>query len=354
MSESEIAPRRAVVGRRSHFGRLSALVAALAFTVLLAAGCDQRGKTSSSNSQEPVETVTIAIAPYAGTAAVYIASAKGFFEEEGLKVAVQIHSSGKVALDTVLEGKADIATVADLPFALAALKGQPVSLLATLATGAGDYGIVGRKDRGITGPATLKGKRIAVTFGASGDFFLDALLVRHRLSRADVQVMNRKPEEMADTLQSGEADAVSTWEPYVSVASKRLGGNAIAFSSAGIYDSTFNVAATQEFAGKRAGAVKKMLRALVRAEDFYASDRPAAERIVAEALKTSVPEAQQLLSKHRFGLSLDQGLLVMMEDEARWAMRSKLVEEKALPNFLANIQLTELLSVKPRAVTVIH
>jgi NitT/TauT family transport system substrate-binding protein len=327
---------------------------ASAITILLGSGCDRMENAPDAKPRGAPDLVKLATTAYAGMAPIYIALAKGFFEDEGLKVTVKAQSSGKVALDTVLDGNADVATVAELPVTLAVLKGQPVAVLVTLATGEGDYGVVARNDKGVTGPSDLKGKRVAVPFGTSADFFLDALLVRHKLSRADVRVINRKPDEMADTLEKGDAEAASTWEPHISTASKRLGGSAIVINSRGIYDSTFNLAATRDFAVKRGDTVKKLLRALLRAEQFYANDRPTAERIVAVALKSAPAETQQLLSKHRFSLSLDQSLLVMMEDEARWAIGSKLVEAKATPNFLNNVYIDGLQAVKPRAVTVIH
>lgn len=327
---------------------------ALVLAALLAVGCDRAEPQLPASSRVASESLTLAITPYAGTALIYVALAKGYFESEGLKVTVQTHSSGKVALDATLAGNADVATVAELPVTLAVLKGHPVTVLTTLSTQT-DYGIVGRTDKGISTPLALKGKRIAVTLGTSADFFLDALLVRQRLSRADVQVIDRKPNEMADVLEKGGADAVSTWEPHVSTARERLGADAtVLFSSEGIYESTFNLAATREFASTRGETVKKLLRALVRAEQFFANDAAGGEKIVAESLKRSPEETRQLLSKHHVALALDQNLLVLMEDESRWAIRNKVAEASGTPNFLNALYIDGLAAVKPRSVTVIH
>jgi len=353
MSGARIAPRRSVATHGQ--GRVRSFVgfATLAIAVLFGAGCDRAEKGPPSQPHGTVEQLTLATTPYHGAAPVYVALAKGYFESEGLKVTVQSHSSGKVALDGVIAGSADVATVAELPVALAAVKGHPVTVLATLSTQT-DYGIIGRADRGVSMPASLKGKRIAVTAGASSDFFLDAFLVRQRLSRADVQVIDRKPGEMADTLEKGEADAISTWEPYASDARRRLGANATVFSSEGIYESAFNLAATREFTAKRGDTVKRILRAMVRAEQFMASDPAASEKIVAEALDKPPEEARQLLSKSRFALSLEQNLLVVMEDEARWAVKNRIVQAKGTPNLLDAVHVDGLAAVKPRSVTVIR
>jgi len=325
---------------------------ALVLLISLAPGCE-RGSQQAPATPRASEPFILATTPYAGAAPAFVAVAKGYFEAEGLKVTVQSHASGKAALDAVIAGSADVATVAELPVALAAVRGHPVTILATLSTQT-DYGIVGRTDRGVSTPASLKGKRIAVTPGTSADFLLDALLIRQRLSRADVQVIDRKPGEMADTLEKGEADAISTWEPYASDARQRLGANATVFSSEGIYESTFNLAASRDFVNQRGEAVKKILRAMVRAEQLMASDQAASEEIVAKVLKKSPEEARQLLGKNRFALSLEQNLLVVMEDEARWAVKNKVVEAKGTPNFLDAVYVDGLAAVKPRSVTVIR
>lgn len=325
---------------------------AFALLIALAPGCE-RGRPQAAAPPRASEHVILAATLYAGGAPVFIAAAKGYFEAEGLTVTIQTHPSGKAALNAVIAGSADVATAAELPVALAVAKGQPVTILATLSTQA-DYAVVGRTDRGIATPASLKGKRIAVTSGTSGEFLLDSLLIRQSLSRADVQVIDRKPGEMVNTLEKDEADAISTWEPYVSDARHRLGANATVFSSEGIYDATFNLATSRGFVNKRGEAVKKILRAMVRAEQLIANDPAASEEIVAKVLKKSPEEARRLMSNNRFALSLEQNLLVVMEDEARWAAKNKVVETKGTPNFLNAVYLDGLAEVKPRSVTVIR
>jgi NitT/TauT family transport system substrate-binding protein len=325
---------------------------ALVLFVSLLPGCE-RASVPTAATPKASEPFILATTPYAGAAPALVALANGYFEAEGLRTTVQSHPSGKAALDAVIAGRADVATVAELPVALAVVKGHHIAIFATLSTQT-DYAVVGRADRGISVPGSLKGKRIAVTIGTTGDFLLDALLIRQRLARADVHVIDRKPGEMADTLEKGEADAIATWEPYASDARRRLGANATVFSSEGIYESTFNLAASRDFVNKRGEAVKKIVRAMVRAEQLMANDPAASEAIVAKALQKSTEEARELLGKNRFALTLEQNLLVVMEDEARWAVKNKVVEAKGTPNFLDAVYVDGLAEVKPRSVTVIR
>lgn len=315
-------------------------------------GCE-RDDAATAPASGPPDAVVMAVTAYAGAAPAFVAVAQGHFEREGLAVTVQRHLSGKEALDAVLQGKADVATVADLPIALAAAKGQPLSILATLST-QNDQAVVGRTDLGVWTPDTLRGKRIGVTAGTSADFALDVLLVRQRLSRADVRVVDRKPRDLPDALAAGEVDAIATWEPYVADARRRVGDRAAVFSSGGIYESTFNLASSRRFALQRGETVRRLLAGLLRAEQLLARDPAACESIVAQALDKSPEEVRPLLARSRFSLALEQHLLVVLEDQGRWAMKNELVQAARPPNFLDAVYLDGLAAVKPRAVTIIH
>jgi len=332
--------------------RAWALMLAAALLLALLPGCERADDAPLAPSGRP-ESLVIALTPYAGAAPAFVALAEGFFEREGLTVTVQRHPSGKAALDAVLEGKADLATVAELPVALAAVRGHPVTILATLSTQS-DHAIVGRTDLGVGSPESLKGRRIGVSAGTSGDFMLDVMLVRQRLARADVRVVDRKPQELAGALASGEVDAIATWEPYIDDARRQLGDRAAVFPSDGVYDSSFNLAALRRFALQRAETARRVLAALQRAEQLLARDPAACEPIVARSLGKAPGETRQLLARSRFALTLEQHLLVVLEDEGRWALKNRVATAAQAPNFLDAVYLDGLAAVRPRAVTIIR
>ena len=74
--------------------------------------------------------------------------------------------------------------------------------------------IIARKDRGIGSVPDLKGKKIGVARGTSGDFFLGRFLELQGMSIRDVTVIDLPPAQVADPLLNGTVDAVSTWDPY--------------------------------------------------------------------------------------------------------------------------------------------
>ena len=55
-----------------------------------------------------------------------------------------------------------------------------------------------------------------------------------------------------------------------------------------------------------------------------------------------------------FAITLDQALVINLEDQARWAIRSGLTKSSTVPNFLNYIDAAPLARVRPRAVTLIQ
>ncbi len=108
-------------------------------------------------SAGPPEKVTIAYSASPDSALAQVAQAQGYYLKEGLDTVPQKYAYGKVALDAVLEGKADFATVAETPVMFAIMKGEKISIIATIQTSNRNNVIIARKDRGIQAPQGPKG-----------------------------------------------------------------------------------------------------------------------------------------------------------------------------------------------------
>jgi NitT/TauT family transport system substrate-binding protein len=314
-----------------------------------------RGQTPPAQPAGPPAPLTMAAnIRYVGTGLVFIAQEKGYFVHEGLHVTLQPYTTGKDALDAALEGRAELATVADIPIMFAVMKGHPVSIVATISTVEKDPGVIGRKDKGILTLAQLSGKRIGVTLGTSGHFMLDALLNRQKLSTDDVTLYHLQPQELADALLRGDVDAVATWEPYLGVLRTQLGANGTIFYSEGIYELPFTIAGRRDYVVSHPEIMQKLVRALVRAERLCQDAPDAARQIIAGAINVSLEELQEVWPSYQFSVTLDQSLLLTLEDETRWAIKNELTDQSTIPNYLHHVYLEALEAVRPAAVTVIH
>ena len=328
----------------------------LALAAAALAGYAWQARTPPPPAAGALEQVTIAAnVDYVGVCPVLAARSKGYFVEQGIVVRIQPHNSGKSSLEAMLQGKADLGTVADIPIALAALKGLPVVVVATVFRTEKDHGLVGRRDRGIESAASLKGKRVGVTIGTSGHFVLDAMLNRQGLAPADVVRLDLKPEQFSAALTSGDVDAIATWEPYLDSLRAQLGSNGVSVYSEDVYEIPYNLASTRDYVARHPGTLKKVLRALVEGARFCASAPDAARALMVADRKTVDTSRWKVLwPAYRFHVALDQGLLLALEDETRWAIANKLTDQSAMPNYLDHVYLDALEAVAPAAVTVIH
>ena len=302
----------------------------------------------------PPEKVVIAGGNQPNAAPVYVALVKGYFAHEGVDATLRSYPSGRDALNSVLEGKADMAIAAETPIMFAGLRGGKVAVVATIAASDKNTMIIACKDRGISSPGDLKGKKIGVSLGTNGHFFLDIFLTSHRMPKEGVRVVDLKPGEVVDALVKGDVDAISTWNLYDYRARKELGDKAVMFYGEGIYSATFSVVAAQTLVNEKPEVVKKVLRALVRASNFMARNPEESIRITAEQTKTDKVAISDLWNEYNFAVTLDQSFLTTLEDQARWAIKNKLTQATQVPNYLNFIYLDGLKVVRPEGVKVIH
>ena len=300
------------------------------------------------------ERVVIATIVYAGSCPVIAAQAKGYFTSEGIQAAIPAYTSGKASLDAVLAGQADLGLVADLPVMFAVMDHRPLSVVATVAKTENDHGIVGRKDRGVTSPANLQGKRIGVAVGTSAHFVLDVLLTRYQLSARDVIVRDLKPEALSRALAMDELDVASTWEPNLGKLQSQLGGNGTTFVIGDIYKMSTNLVGTQAYVASHEKTLEKVLRAMMHGARFCEESPNEARELVAASVKVDAADLKASWSDNRFHVTLDQSLLLELEDETRWAVKNRLTGRADMPNYLGHLHLDTLQAVAPAAVTVIH
>lgn len=329
----------------------------LAIFVLVALGVFTGGLCGCQSWEKPSgarEKVTIAYSTAANSVLMYIAFAKGYLAEEGLEAIPQPHAFGKMALNSVLDGKAELATVASTPIMFAIMDGKNVTTVASIQTSSRNEAIVARRDRGVAKPTDLMGKRIGVTLGTTADFFLDSFLLLNGIGREQVVLINMKPDEMAEALDKGRVDAVSIFNPTLKQLEKVLGRRGVTFYGEEIYTEFFCLAADLNYARKHPEAIKKVLRAMIRAEDFVQQHPREAQGLAAEFTKTDPAILAEIWDIFTFRVTLDQALLVDFEDQTRWAIKNRLAVRKDMPNYLEYIDSDALQAVKPEAVKIVR
>ncbi len=281
---------------------------------------------------------------------VYVAQARGFFELEGLDARVTDCTGGFRCLQLLLDRQGDIATVGDLPLALRAFQSKDFAVLATMSHSAEDLKLVADSGRGISAVAQLGGKRIGAVRGSASHYFLETLLFNAGIDPRGVTMVELTPEGVADAARSGTVDAVAIWEPYAHAARDAWGPRAVVLPSATVYRQTFNLVAHRNLVGARDEALRRLLRAIERAQRYIQEEPAAARALLAARLKLDARLAEAATEGMGFKLGLDQSLVSTMESQARWARREGHVDMRQLPNYLELVHRAPLLAVNPAAV----
>lgn len=301
-----------------------------------------------------VEKLSIALpdVPHAGL--LHIAAEQGYFAAQGLDVTIVPATHGKAAMEQLRQGKVDLAAMAEVVFLLAVMKGETLGTVASVLSVSSDNAIVARRDRNIAAPRDLAGKKIGVTFGTGGEYFLWAFLVRHKLAPESVTLVDMPPGRIAAALAGGGVDAIATWAPIVAEAQAALGENAAVFTETNAYTLNFLLGGRRDFLQGHPRAMEKLLRALLQAEEFNRAQPEAALTLVAKRLNIEVETLRPVWKEFNFRVDLRQSQLIALEAQARWAMARGHVAAGPVPNLLPHFYLDALLAVRPERVSVLH
>lgn len=317
------------------------VVSALAAGVAIVAA---RGRTPT-----PARRVVVAVSPQMLSAAIYHARDHGLFAREGLAVELLEFEVGRDALEAVLADRAQVGTAAETPITHAVIAGRPVAVLATIGEASGAIAVIGRRSRGIARVGDLAGRRVALTPGTNVAYYLHNLLRISGVAEETVTVVPCEPQGLAALLAAGEVDAVGAWDRLIPELTATLGADAAVFSPDELYRFTWNLVAERGWAEREPEVAARFLTAVVRASVVLEREPEALRRHAIQVL--GLPAPPEPVDRYHYRITLDQTLLLMMEQQARWALRTQ--RDQPLPNLLDALDPRPLRRVAPDAVTLI-
>jgi len=300
-----------------------------------------------------VERIRLGVATPDASALIYIADRQGFFRDHGLDVSIKDFEAGALAMNDLVADEIDIATVGEFALVSQILKGSNLMALGTTVI-SNSCELIARRDRGIERPADLRRKRVGSVRGSALDFFLGTFLTSQGIQMNDIEIINLKPTEIVDAILKGTIDGAACFIPYGDTIRKGLGANAVTWPIQGQQDYYMLLVAKGSFIQIRPSTIERLLRTLIDAEQFIKEHETEAKKIIEERGNLDHSTLTSYWPKSRFEVRLDQDLLILMEHEARWAIRNKLTASTRVPNYLDSIYIDGLEMVKPEAVTVIH
>ena len=301
------------------------------------------------------DPITVAYSPFESTALFWIAVDQHFLEKNGLNVSLRSYNSGPAALEGMLDGEADIAVgTSEFPLVGKAFQKARVRAMGNIDKGSFIY-LVGRRDRGIGNVSDLKGKRIGTTFGTVAEFHLGRFLLLHGIEPGEVHLVDvTTPEDWVNAVATGDIDAIATAQPYANEAGDRLGANAITWPVQSSQPVFGLVISTDDWIKAHPEQARRFLGSLAQAEEFATTHPDEAKAIVQRRLGLDPGYMEAVWQQNQFTLSLDQSLVLAMEDEARWMIANNLTDATSVPDFRDYLYPDCLEAVKPGSVNIIR
>lgn len=225
----------------------------------------------------PVSSAEITIGYQTGIEPSKKALADGEYEKAtGAKIAWRKFDNGAELIRAMASGDVDIGNVGSSVVATAASRQLPILTFLVAAELGTSEALVVRNNAGISKPADLVGKTIAVPFVSTSHYSLLAALKHWKVDYTKLKIINLRISEVAAAWSRGDIDAAYVWEPglgRIKETGKVLGTSAdVAKWGAPTYDLWI---ARKDFAEKNPDFLKKFAKVSLAAYDEYQAN-PAA------------------------------------------------------------------------------
>lgn len=207
-----------------HMRSYGRIVAGLTCTTLLAlTACGGSSESAAPSVDTPV-TVQAGFIPVIDVAALYLGIDKGFFDNAGIDLQVNVGQGGAALVPPVVSGEYQFAFSNMVSILTGVSKGLPLQVIGAGSSSTGVEGadvtmLHAPQDSGIDSPADLAGKRVSVNTVGN----LLELLGRVAIDSAggnsdDVQFVELGFPEAIAALMTGDIDAMVGAEPFGTVA----------------------------------------------------------------------------------------------------------------------------------------
>jgi NitT/TauT family transport system substrate-binding protein len=300
------------------------------------------------------ESITLGISLNESSALIYIADDQHFFAGNGLHVTLRDYDFGALALNGMLRGEADIAIAMEFPLVVKAFQKEKVCTIGTVGKFEFVY-LIGRRDRGIEKISDLKGKKVANARQTIAEFYLGRYLNLHGMNYKQITFVDMQNSgQGVDAIVKGDVDAIVSQEPYVTLIGERLGANGVVWPVQSGQAMFSSLICREEWIKRHPELAKRLLNSLAQAEEYVLHHPVEAAAILQRRLNLIDSYAKTVWLRNQISLSLDQSLIVAMEDEARWMIKNNLTAARAVPDFAEYIYIDVLKAVKPEAVKIIR
>tara|TARA_R110001583_G_scaffold69129_1_gene196152 strand:- start:346 stop:1341 length:996 start_codon:yes stop_codon:yes gene_type:complete len=295
-------------------------------------------------------TVTIAAAKTPLSAPIYIAEALGFFKKSCVNVVIIDVVGGKNSFDHVMDKKADFGTSSDTVIVFEGMFRNDFVSLASFAQSDNDVKMISHTKANITDNIDIKGKRVGVTQGASGEYLLSTYLALSGLTNNDVKVSYFPPNKLPQALLDQKVDVIVPWEPYAFESLKTLNNDAKTLNTKNLNSLMFNLVSHPLDNQEKINQATCVLYALNEAIHYISSNSDNARQIITTRLGADPQFIDWVWPDYIFKLSLNRSLLMNLKSQAIWMIESGRVNIDQLPDYRMLLDTRALEAVNPMSI----
>ena len=319
--------------------------------VIIISGAWYLQKGTQTNTGPP-ESITIAILPSEYSTLIWVADDQGFFKQNGLNVTLKEYPTGASSLNALATNEADFSVSSEYAFINQVLNGADIRQVANIDKAENEY-LIARRDKGISNISDLKGKKIGVVRKGAAEFYLGRYLNLHGINLDEVTIVNEQFAQSIASINNGTIDATLLPEPYAYTIQNNLGDNGITWPAQSGQLLYMGISASKDTVDKNPESIVRLIRSLHQADKYVLAHPEEAKAIVQKRMNYDPAYLEKIWHEHRFTLTLDQSLVVAMDDETRWLIKNNLTNSGVVPNYVDHIYTSGMSTVKPESMNII-
>ncbi|WP_402462399.1 aliphatic sulfonate ABC transporter substrate-binding protein [Isoptericola aurantiacus] len=196
---------------------LGAAVVATTVALGTAACSGETGAAEGGSGEETLEVNFGYIPDFNGTSLLAIAEEQGMWEDAGIEANTPSFTNGPLQIQALGTGDLDFGYIGPGAFWLPASGEAKIVAMNTL--GQADR-VVGQP--GIESMEDLRGKKVAVPEGTSGDMILTLALDAAGMTKDDIELVPMEPSAIVAALASGQVDGAGFWYPALATVKEQV------------------------------------------------------------------------------------------------------------------------------------
>ena len=264
--------------------------------------------SSGSKTADDGKLVKLVFIPLTSDLPLFVAQEKGYFAQEGIKIATVRSANSSEAINAVLAGEVDGSIMNNYNVLFGAELRSPGRLRLFLPCAETDSDFVSyllaKEGGSIKTIGDLRGKRIG-TYGGASQLLALKLFLRSVAGLdpdKDVNLIQVSTSLQTQALSAGQFDALFTVEPYATIARQKYDATSVVDFARGYIMDPFPAGAcsfSSDFLKNRPEDAKKVIRALERAVTYIRSFPDSAKAIL-PAYTPLAPSVAQATTIYRF------------------------------------------------------